>query len=85
MDGALDGAHGVSFAASLMDSAGHGLSWVLDEIAYGVVLVSPSGKVLQLRVTSGDATLERCVREALAVMQMPGAKKLTEVVVTLEL
>ena len=46
MDGALDGAHGASFVASLMDGAGHGLSWVLDELAYGVLLVSPKGKVL---------------------------------------
>jgi DNA-binding CsgD family transcriptional regulator len=46
MDGALDGARGMPFAATLMDAAGHGLSWVLDEIAYGVLLVSPGGKVL---------------------------------------
>jgi DNA-binding CsgD family transcriptional regulator len=46
MDGGLDGALGVSFSGTLLDAAGHGLSWVLDELAYGVVLVSPSGKVL---------------------------------------
>jgi DNA-binding CsgD family transcriptional regulator len=46
MNGALDGAHGASFVASLMDGAGHGLSWVLDELAYGVLLVSPKGKIL---------------------------------------
>jgi DNA-binding CsgD family transcriptional regulator len=46
MDGALDAARSASFVAGLMEGASHGLSLLMDELAYGVLLVSAKGQIL---------------------------------------
>jgi DNA-binding CsgD family transcriptional regulator len=46
MDGVLDGAVSVSLAGSRPESAAAGLSMVMDELAYGVLLASVKGQLL---------------------------------------
>lgn len=46
MDGALDGARSAAFLASMIEGPGHGLSLVMDELAYGVLLATVKGQLL---------------------------------------
>jgi DNA-binding CsgD family transcriptional regulator len=46
MDAAVDSAIGAAFTNSRLDAAGTGLSLIMDELAYGVVLASAKGHLL---------------------------------------
>lgn len=65
MDGVLERALGAAVVAGVADAAGHGLSLVLDELAYGVLLVSPKGQILH----ANQAARHELARRQLVVAQ----------------
>jgi DNA-binding CsgD family transcriptional regulator len=46
MDGAVDGAYSAAFVAGMFEGAASGLSLIMDELAYGVLLASLKGQLL---------------------------------------
>lgn len=60
MDAQVDGAFGVAFNGR-MDGAGNGLSLVMDELAYGVVLASAKGQMLHANQAARHELAQRNV------------------------
>lgn len=61
MDGALDGARSAAFVASLVESPLHGLSLVMDELAYGVLLATVKGQLLHANLAGRHELARRQV------------------------
>lgn len=66
MDGVLERALSAAVVSGMTDAAGHGLSLVLDELAYGVLLVSLKGQILH---ANQAARHELARRQLVAVHQ----------------
>lgn len=66
MDGVLERALSAAVVSGVTDAAGHGLALVLDELAYGVLLVSLKGQILH---ANQAARHELARRQLVAVHQ----------------
>lgn len=64
MDAAVDGVRTAAFVASMLEGPGHGLSLVMDELAYGVLLASVKGQLLH---ANHAARHELALRQILSV------------------
>jgi DNA-binding CsgD family transcriptional regulator len=64
MDAVLEGAHSADDVAGLREGAGNALALIMDELAYGVMLVSPRG---QIQHANQAARNELARRQVLAV------------------
>ena len=64
MDAAVDGARTAAFFASMLDGPAHGLSLIMDELAYGVLLASAKGQLLH---ANHAARHELALRQILSV------------------